>query len=159
MSALRYLRRIGSPAGKRFRDSYISGRLSSIEGRRYFPMTDVQKSPVTSSQITIFGLWKRVDSMLQTWYQSQTTSPNPPCDPPATVVATLENTTSYPRCVLKYTTSGIFFSIRSTRSYFPSCTAWSSCGRPKPWPYQILYIPRVSPGGQGGRRYGGGGAM
>ena len=43
--------------------SLKSGRFSIVEGVRYALTSGVQVYPVTISQLTMFGLWKRLDSI------------------------------------------------------------------------------------------------
>ena len=50
---------------------------------------------ITTSQLTIFGPWKHVDSMLQPWGQSWTTRITLPCTPPSAIVIARNHTTLY----------------------------------------------------------------
>ena len=83
----------------------------------------------------------------------------PPRSSPATVMDALNHTTSYLRRFLQYTSCRVFVSVRSMMSYPSSCNAWSACGRKKPRPSWILYVPRLNPGVRSGQRRGGGGTV
>ena len=48
-------------------------------GGRYDKMRGVRDVPLTSSQLTTFGLWKHVDSRLHPIGRSHETSTIPPC--------------------------------------------------------------------------------
>ena len=63
---------------KRFKDSYRFGRCSSINRVRYTPMSEVQVSLATSSQLTTFSLWYRVESFTHPTGLFIVTSPMPP---------------------------------------------------------------------------------
>ena len=81
---------------KRLRASSKSGKCYIMEGGKYAPIIRFRFTSVNTSQLTTFGLWKRVNSNIQPWVQSWTTRPNPPYAPTAAVMITHENTMSYP---------------------------------------------------------------
>ena len=55
---------MGSWSQKRVRESSKSGNLSRVELGRYAPMIGVRFPSVMTAKLTMFGLWKRVDSKL-----------------------------------------------------------------------------------------------
>ena len=77
------------------RSSYKYGKCPRLEGGRgYVPMSRVRLPPVNTSYLTMFGPWKRIESMLQPWGQQCTTSPTIPCVPLAAIIITGEHITS-----------------------------------------------------------------
>ena len=83
---------MGSWFWKCTRASSKSVKCSRVEVGRYVPVRGVFLLVMTS-QITIIGPWKRVDSLLQPWGRSRTTRPTPPCASTAAVVIFCEYTT------------------------------------------------------------------
>ena len=65
-------------------------------GGRYDPIIGVRDVPLKTSQLTTFGPWKRVNSMLQAFGIYQMTRPNPPYTPPEAVTDAGEHTTLQP---------------------------------------------------------------
>ena len=80
-----------------------------MDDGRYDPMIRVQDVPVTTSHLTMFGLWKRVDSRLHTVGQSRETRPTTPCTLTALAVRANEQTMLYPSRLRQYTAMEIFF--------------------------------------------------
>ena len=134
---------------------------------RYVPMNGVSLLPVTTSQLTAFGLWKRIDSILHPCVQSWTTSPTPLCAPPAAGVISGDHTTFYPNLLHQYSWLMILVSVSIIGSKSPICTSWMDYVIPNPQPLQMLKSPIDNPQGamagsavvaapcEGGPRYGG----
>ena len=76
------------------RTSSKYGKCSRMEGGRYAPMSGVRLLLATTSQLTTFGPWKRVDLTLHPFGRSYTTRPAPPCAQPASAVIVGNYTTS-----------------------------------------------------------------
>ena len=63
-------------------------------GWRYYPMTRVLDVPLTTSQLTTFSLWKRVNSISHHVGRSKEISSTPPCALPVLAVRAVEQIVS-----------------------------------------------------------------
>ena len=106
---------------------------------------------VMTLQLTMFGPWKRVESMFQTWGFSRMIIPTPPFASPSAVVVAFDNITSYPIIFRKCAWSLILVSVRIISSKPPIRAARMACMIPDPRPLWMWYFPIDSPGGYGGR--------
>ena len=122
-------------------------------------MSGVRVGPVTIWQLTKFGPWKRVDSTPHPLVSYLVTIPTPLWDPLETDGRDYEHVLSYPRRLWEYASVWILVSIRSITSNLPCSTACMACANPKPLPPRMFSVSISNPGGRGGRRRGGGGAV
>ena len=119
-------------------------------------MSSVCWSTSTISKLTTLDPWKRVKSEIHSSCHSHDTILVSPWAPLAAVSVSLENMAPYPMRLRQYTSSRIFVSVEIMTLYFPHSAALIACGGPKPRPSLMLYIPRLSPVGWGGRHCGNG---
>ena len=107
---------------------------------------------MTISQLTIFGPWKRMDSIPHPLGRSLITRPTPPWAPPSLDGIAAEHSMLYPRRLWDYPSVWIFVSIRSITSKSPCSTAQMACANPKPRSSRMFSVPMAIPVGCGGRR-------
>ena len=155
-STLRSPIKIGFCPRKRSRASSRSGMWASMVSGSYSSMTGVWEVPLTTSHLTTFGLWMRVDSRFYPVGWSHETRPTPPCAPPALAGRSFEQTMSYPRRFQQYYVVEIFVLVRIMRLKPPSLTTLTACTIPKLLPLQMLSIPMAILSGPESRRSGGG---
>ena len=122
MSALRSPITMVYWSRKQARVSSRSGRCSGLEGGRYSLTSRCCLMPETTSHLTTFGLWKRVESTLHPWGHYLTTRPTPPCVPPVPVFTTGKNTTPWTRRLWKYSFMMILVLVSTMMSKLPSWT-------------------------------------
>ena len=99
--ALRSPNTMGYWYRKNVRSSYKYAKWSSMEEGRYGPKRGSRLLPATTSQLTTFGPWNHVDSMLLPWGWSWTNRPNPPCALPAEVVISCNHNTLHSNLLRK----------------------------------------------------------
>ena len=128
-----------------------------MEDGRYDPTIGVREMPVTTLQLTMFVLWKRVNSMIHPIGQYCDTKPPTICNPRALAGRTGKQTMACPSRFRKYAAVEIFMSVRNMSLKPPSSTARTACGIPKTLPLRILSAPMEILGRCGGRQCGGGG--
>ena len=124
--------------------SSMSRRCSIIDRGRYAPTSGVRVGQVTILQLTKFGPWKRVDSILQLSGRSPVTIPMPPWSPPALDGCSKKHVTSYTRRFWEYASVCIFVSVMSITSTPPISTARMACTNLKPRPSRIFSVPMAS---------------
>ena len=107
---------------RRVRAYYKPGKCSRMKDRRYALMIRVRFTSVKTSQLTMFGPWKRVASTFQTCGRSWTTSHNPPCTSPTNIVIIDGHTISYLSLLRQYVWLVILVSVSMIRSKPLNCT-------------------------------------
>ena len=124
---------------------------------RYDPMIGFRDVHVMTSQLTMFGLWKRVNSRLHTVGHSRKTSPMRPCALPMLGGWDIEQNISYPSQLRQYAAVDILVLVSTMSSKIPSSTARTAHASPQPLLLRMLSIPVASLGRHEGRRRGGAG--
>ena len=139
--------------------SLTSGMCFSVKGGRYAPTSWVRVGPVTISQLTTLGPWKRVNSIPPPPGYSLVIRPMPPWYPLTLDERAFGHAKLYPRQLWEYAYVWIFVSIRSITSNSLYSTARMAFAIPKLLPSRMFSVPISSPGGIQGRRRGGGGSV
>ena len=106
--------------------SLSSGRCSNVERGRYVPTSQVPVGPVTVSQLTMFILWKRMDSIPHPTGRSLVNIPTPHRDTLALDGRATKHVTLYPRQFKEYASvcTLLIHIILVGHSYKPTLSTW-----------------------------------